>query len=79
MKPTRLSIPVCAWCNRWQRGGEWEARSLDDTFPAQVSHTICPDCAARLLADAEDPGRDEADVDDLLARPGDGDDRPGRP
>jgi GAF domain-containing protein len=49
-------LPICAWCGRIrdeQLHGEW--RRFDEFVtshtPAQVTHGICPDCAARFLQD----------------------------
>lgn len=47
-------VRSCAWCGRWERDGNWVAQDLDSTVPAAVSHSICPECAEKMLrADRE--------------------------
>ena len=49
-------LPVCAWCRRvrtdtgyWQQIEAYVAANSD----AQITHGVCPDCAAREFADLE--------------------------
>lgn len=47
-------LPVCAWCGRIRderESGEWKRfeQYVMDHTAADVSHTICPDCALRHL------------------------------
>ena len=47
----RPLVPVCASCDRVRdRRGRWRpaAAGLCVHFNAQVTHTLCPDCTARL-------------------------------
>jgi hypothetical protein len=45
----RARVPRCSWCGRVERGGGWMPQDLDATVPVAVSHSICPDCAERML------------------------------
>jgi hypothetical protein len=49
-EPDPHLIRFCDWCHRWEREGCWIPLDLDDTAPGLVSHSICPDCAARVLS-----------------------------
>lgn len=42
----REVLPMCAWCKRVRSGADWRMVEdfLADTFGAQPSHGICPDC-----------------------------------
>jgi hypothetical protein len=43
-------VRTCAWCGRIEQGGQWVVQDADATQPAAVSHSICPECAERMLA-----------------------------
>lgn len=42
----------CAWCGRYEVGGEWISVGRMPSFAlrASASHTICPDCVDDLRA-----------------------------
>jgi hypothetical protein len=46
-------LPICAWCKRVRDDqGYWtEVQSFLDTH---TTHSACPECAARLLAEAQE-------------------------
>ena len=55
LKALRELLPICAWCTKvrddqgyWQRVEAY----LADRDIAQFTHCLCPDCAARLVADS---------------------------
>ena len=52
---------VCAWCGRFRAGEDlWVARGERTWQPGEVSHGLCPRCAAELLAEAAVAGRAES-------------------
>lgn len=53
-------LPVCAWCRRIRDdevGGEWMPleRYVIGHSEAQVTHSICPDCAQKYLGEERTP------------------------
>lgn len=45
-------LPICAWCKRARdRAGRWRRveASLEETMAARQTHSICPDCTARMF------------------------------
>ncbi len=43
---------ICAWCGRVRAGEDlWAPRGERTWQPGQVSHGLCPRCAAELLAE----------------------------
>lgn len=51
-------LPVCAWCkNIRDEGSNWQPieRYLTQRLEARLTHGICPDCLAKLKADADLP------------------------
>jgi hypothetical protein len=65
-------IQVCDWCRRWKRDDGWGPLELDDTVPGLVSHSICPDCAERVLSGELLPDRraDDAQAERVLEEAG---------
>jgi superfamily II helicase len=63
-------VRYCAWCRRWYRNGKWMPLELDDTLPAVMSHTICVECAEKVLRGELQPERPPggAEADELLRR-----------
>jgi hypothetical protein len=57
----RTLLLHCAWCGRLQVGEEWLELAADGEGSPEIasslirksSHGICPDCFARVMADAE--------------------------
>ena len=50
-------LPVCAWCRKIRADdGRWQVMEefLGTHTKASASHGICPDCAAKMMKDAED-------------------------
>jgi hypothetical protein len=53
-------VTVCSWCKRVDAAGEWVEVELavsrlglfDSPLMPQLSHGMCPECAAKVLADA---------------------------
>ena len=43
----RILHRVCSWCTP-----QPELDRLNRTFPGQISHTLCPTCAAQIARDA---------------------------
>jgi hypothetical protein len=63
-------VRYCAWCRQWYRDGKWMPLELDDTLPAVVSHTICLECAEKVLRGDLLPERQPSgeEAEELLRR-----------
>lgn len=53
-----LLVRRCAWCNRFTLGEEWMSESdlprfLPKRSVERATHTICPDCEARLVREGK--------------------------
>jgi hypothetical protein len=52
------AVEMCGWCDRFEVDGEWieveeaaeRLRLFERNEPPAISHGICPDCSAMLLA-----------------------------
>ncbi|MEI6246407.1 MAG: hypothetical protein WCQ64_15355 [Acidobacteriota bacterium] len=50
-------ITMCAWCRRVHHDGEWmQVEKFLKEHESSTSHGICPECAARALADSTPAG-----------------------
>lgn len=51
-------LRICGWCHKKMRGdaGEWVSTEqfFQDRAPVRFSHSICPDCAVRVMEDSGD-------------------------
>ena len=49
-------LPICAWCRRVRDGAEyWRSVEgyLEERTGAKITHGICPECSAKVLAEGE--------------------------
>lgn len=58
----RLPVRRCAWCGRFSHGEEWmDEAELPRFVPKRAvdaaTHTICPDCEARLVREGKSHAR----------------------
>jgi len=58
IRTLRGLLPMCAWCKRIrdeQDGSQWKTveRYVAEHSEAEFTHGICPDCAAKMVKDAE--------------------------
>ncbi|MGQ9858087.1 MAG: hypothetical protein ACUVS3_05275 [Thermodesulfobacteriota bacterium] len=61
MKTLRGLIPICAWCRKIRDDtGYWKQLEeyLKDYSEAELSHGICPECAAKMAMTMESEGED---------------------